>query len=242
MSVPSIIDKANAIIAEAQALSSGASAPSFPPAVNCLGGTVPAMPSFTAYDLWTDLKVRHNRMQGQLRNGWIPVIGTSITQSWDVAQIHPACVNLGIGSDRVAGVLNRLSSVTALNRAGAVILEIGANDAGYVQVPEIDAQVTALLGWLTGPLVVLSLVPSGLEYEPGLKYLSQSTMNAVNTMLAAKLAGRQKSVLVDITTPLKDTDGYMKASLSIGDRLHPNAAGYALLNPLVTAGLNQVLA
>lgn len=103
-------------------------------------------------------------------------------------------------------------------------------------IPFIGTSVTA--GWdvtpIPGPLVVLSLIPNGNGQ------LSQGTMNAVNGLFTTKLAGRQKCVVVDITNPLKDTDGFMKTSLSIGDRLHPNAAGYAVINPLVKAALAQV--
>lgn len=211
------------------------SAPAMPTGVNCLGGTIPALPSFTAWDCWNDAKVRHSRMQADVAPGAIACIGSSVTASMNVARIHPACINWGIGGDKYAGVLNRLSSLTHLANAGAVVLELGINDAGYTAWADMDAQLSKLYGWFTGPLVVLSLIPQGSGS------LSQANLDAVNSMMAQKLSGRPNCALVDVTTPLKDADGFMKMSLSIGDRMHPNAAGYAVLRPIIQAGLAAVL-
>lgn len=211
------------------------SASAWPTAVNCLNGTVPSATSFTAWDCWNDAKVRHIRMQADVVPGGIAFIGTSITASWNVARVHPAGVNWGIGGDKLAGVLNRISSLTHLSNSGAVVLEMCVNDAGFTAFADIDAQLTKLYAWLTGPLVVLSMIPQGSGS------LSIATMNAVNNAMAAKLSGRPNCALVDVTTPLQDSDGFMKMSLSIGDRMHPNAAGYAVLRPLIQTALVSVI-
>ncbi|HEX8106700.1 MAG TPA: SGNH/GDSL hydrolase family protein [Kofleriaceae bacterium] len=231
MSAQTIIDKANGIIADANALATGGA---WPAAVNCLGGTVPTATAFTSTDFWNSMCTYYGRQQGQLRNGWVPWLGTSIGQGQDVAQIHPACVNMGIGGDTLRGVLNRMAGITALSRAGAVIFEYGTNDAGYDTYENISLMLDRVYGWLTGPLVVISLIP-----QPG---CSVATCDAVNGLMQTKLSGRPKCVYVDITTPLRDTDGWMKSSLSIGDRMHPNASGYALIRPSIAQALQTVTA
>lgn len=228
MSAQTIIDKANGIIADAQALPS---AGAWPAGVNCMGGIVPAMPAWAPWDCWNDATVRHGRMQADAEPGRIAFIGTSVTASMNVARTHPAGVNWGIAGDKMAGVLNRLAGLTHLHSAGAVVLEIGINDAGYTAWADMDAQMSAILGWLTGPLVLLSLIPQGNGY------LSLANLAAVNQMYAAKVAGRANCALVDVTTPLQDTDGFMKPGYSIGDRMHPNGAGYAVMRAAIQGGL-----
>ena len=230
MSVASIKAHADAIKAEADALPAPGS-PSLPAGVNCLCGTVPSIPSFTPWDGWSDAKVRHSRMQGDVEPGRIAFLGSSVTASMNVARVHHAGVNWGIGGDTMRGLLNRMASLTHLTTAGGVVLEVGINDAGYTAFADMEASIDKILGWLTGPLVMLSLIPQGNGY------LSQGNLAAVNAMYAAKLAGRQNSVLVDATAPLQDTDGFMKMSYSIGDRVHPNATGYGILRAHMQAAL-----
>lgn len=234
------MSKASALakLAEGVTLVEGISegnAPSMPTPHNCLAGTVPSATSWTPWEAWTDaVSSRHARMQGDVESGRIAFIGTSVTASMNVARVHPAGINWGIAGDKMAGVLNRMSTLTHLSTAGAVVLEIGINDAGYTVWSDMDAQLSKIFGWLTGPLVVLSLIPQGNGF------LSLGNLAAVNSMMASKLAGRTNCAFVDVTTPLQDTDGFMKSNLSIGDRMHPNAAGYAVLRPIIQAGLASV--
>lgn len=230
MSIQSIIDKANGIIADAQALT----VTPWPTSVNCRAGTVPDATAFTPSDFWSSVNVYHARQQADVRDGWLAQIGTSITQGMDVARTHHALVNLGIGGDTLRGVLYRLSGLSALPRCGGVVLEMGINDAGYESMANMQLMYDRLFAWLTGPLVCVSLVP-----QPA---CSIATCDAVNSYMASKCAGRLHTVYVDITTPLRDTDGWMKTSLSIGDRMHPNASGYAVIRPLVAQALQTVTA
>lgn len=231
MSIASIKAHADSIKAEVDALST---AP-WPAGTDCLG-TTPTLPAFTPGSGWSFVMTSHTRMDSELRAGWIAYIGSSVTAETDVTQTHPACVNLGIGGDTMAGVLNRLGSYPALHRAGAVILEIGINDAGYTAWADMDAQLSKLYGWFTGPLVVLSLIPQGNGA------LSLANLSAVNNMMASKLSGRSRCVLVDITTPLQDADGFMKPSYSLDTtREHPNTAGKAIIRSAVQTALGAVL-
>lgn len=232
MSISSIIASANSIIADANSLPT--TGPAWPATHNCLGGTHATSTAFTAYDFWSSMVVYHGRMQTQLRAGYIACLGNSTTQGMDVTQIHPACVNFGIGGDTIAGLLNRLDSLTGLTRAGAIILEIGSNDEGATVFQTISDNFDKLFAWLTGPLVVWSMDPQ--------INCSVATTDAVNAMMATKLAGRAKCVLADVTTPMRGADGWLNTTLSIGDRIHPNAAGYAVLRPIITAALATVLA
>ena len=217
----------------------------YPPAVNCLGGAVPSLPPnpFGPETCWNDKRTTmRDRFQHQLPDGAVICLGTSVTESWDVAQIHPACRKFGIGGDRLDSLLNRVGELQpCLSRAGAVILEIGVNDAGYVGMPTIIEHLDKLFGWLSGPLVVLDLIPSGIIWPGGgTPYLSQATMAAFNNNLSAKLAGRPNCQIVPVCDALRVPGGWMKPEYG-PDLCHPNAEGYAVMRPLVQAGLASAL-
>lgn len=229
-SIKALLDDAKGILDDAKgqvdALPTG-SAPAWPTGVNCLGGTVPSLPSSPAFDL-----APYTRMDDELRSGWGAYLGSSVTEETDVTQTHAACVNRGIGGNTYAGILNQMSVYPALHRAGFVILEIGINDAGYTAWADMMDRLDKIYAWLTGPLVVLSLIPQGSGS------LSLATMNALNAAMVTKLTGRANCALVDVTTPLQDTDGFMKASYSLDSiREHPNTAGKAIIRARVQAGL-----
>jgi lysophospholipase L1-like esterase len=55
-----------------------------------------------------------------------------------------------------------------------------------------------------------------------------------------KYAADNGHVYLDYFTPMLDSTGVMKADLT-GDDLHPNAAGYAIMAPLVEAAIQRAL-
>jgi lysophospholipase L1-like esterase len=55
-----------------------------------------------------------------------------------------------------------------------------------------------------------------------------------------KYAADNGHVYLDYFTPMLDATGVMKAELT-GDDLHPNAAGYAIMGPLVEAAIQRAL-
>lgn len=70
----------------------------------------------------------HKRMDGSIPDGAVIFIGDSITQGLATSAISHAGVNLGIGLDTTAGVLNRLQFYKSIDRSKAVVLAIGVND------------------------------------------------------------------------------------------------------------------
>lgn len=221
----------------------------WPEAVNCAAGTVPVWTYFLDSEFHRSMHLMHARMQSHLRDGWIPVIGTSIEQAMDVTQIHPACVNMGIAGDTTRGVLWRIKQppldgtgftqstweaapvFPAFTRAGAVILEPSTNDAGSEAIANQEITLDRLFAFFTGPLVVVSCIP----------HTTPATIDAVNGLLAARCSGRANTVFVNITTALRGSNNYLNPAYGIGDPVHLNAAGYGVVIPLIRAGLESVL-
>ena len=64
-------------------------------------------------------------------------------------------------------------------------------------------------------------------------------INGLNRWLQ-EYANANGYVYLDYATPMSAADGSLKPELTY-DGLHPNAAGYAVMNPLVEAAIKQAL-
>jgi lysophospholipase L1-like esterase len=169
-----------------------------PGSLDLLAGTAPAsIPARdNAAEFWGDLVSRHVSAQGMLAliGGSVAVIGDSHTQGFDVSQISPFAFNYGIGGDSVADVLNRIGSYSSLHNAGAIVLYgLGGNDAnqGYTAA-QIEARLTMLWAWVSGPLVVIKIPPAKPD-----ETAKQATIEAVNAWTDTFLAGRASTIVVD---------------------------------------------
>jgi len=221
-------------------------APTRPTAVNCLGAPAPALPAFTPNPYWSGVNAIHQRMQGQIAGGSIHFIGDSITAALDVSQVTPFGLNEGIGGDTTAGVLNRLSGLTALGRAGGVVLMIGVNDmAAFTPGVTVKSHLDRLFGWLQGPLVVQKIIhidwTNPTFHRPdGLQQWLNLNIDIINDYIAQLCAGRPDTILVDCNPELTTAAGLLRPDMHIGDGLHPNAAAYAVIRPKIVAALSQL--
>lgn len=178
-------------------------------------------------------------------------LGDSITDGWDLAAAFPGkpYVNRGIGAQVTAQMLLRFEQdVVALKPAAVVILG-GTNDvSGFFQVetPEtILANFTAMadIADARGIRVVLCALLPVNDYGENRAYMTKerppATLRAVNDKLQ-ELAASRGYVFADYAKPLADERGMLIDAFT-GDGLHPNAAGYARMTPVVRAAIADVL-
>jgi lysophospholipase L1-like esterase len=180
----------------------------------------------------------------------IVFLGDSITDGWDLARAFPGkhYINRGIGAQVTAQMLLRFEQdVVALKPAAVVILG-GTNDvSGFLQIETpatILANITAMtdIADARGIAVVLcALLPVNGEGE-NRSYLTRerpnATLRAINAQLRA-LAVARGYPFVDYAAPLTDARG-MLIDRYTSDGLHPNAAGYARMTPVVQRALTRV--
>jgi lysophospholipase L1-like esterase len=173
--------------------------------------------------------------------------GDSITDAWtrNGGTFFPGkpYVNRGISGQTTAQMLVRFrQDVINLHPATVVILA-GTNDiAGNTgpATPEmIEDNFRSMneLAKANGIRVILASVLPAADY-PWKKGMDPAPkIAALNKWLAAYCA-EQHLTYLDYYTPMADAAGGMKSGLSL-DGVHPNAAGYAIMEPLAQAALDQ---
>ena len=178
-------------------------------------------------------------------------IGDSITDLWNLATYFPGrpFINRGIGSQVTAQMLLRFQQdVVALHPKAVVILG-GVNDVqGFMQqeTPEgIIGNVEAMadIADAHGIKVVLCSILPVNDYTPQaqdvLKQRHPELLRQLNARLRA-LAEARGYAYADYDAVLQDSHGLMAAPYT-RDGIHPTAAGYARMVPVLTAAIDYAL-
>ena len=166
-------------------------------------------------------------------------LGNSITDGGEWAELfeNPNCKNRGISGDIIAGVLNRLETVTK-GKPAMVFLMIGTNDMnwGYsndtiaLGVREIVQRIKK-----ESPrtrIVVQSILPTNDYYG----YFSGHTKRyadvpLINAMLE-EMADEEDVEYLDLFSQFANEDGKLNIAYS-NDGLHLNADGYLLWKDII---------
>lgn len=184
-------------------------------------------------------------------------MGDSITDSWDDPRyggFFPGrpYVNRGISGQTTPQMLIRFRADVISLRPKVVVILAGTNDiAGNTGPTTLEAiednlKSMAELATANGIRVVLAAVLPVSDYEvrDG-KPLTQTIRRpparilALNTWMRA-FARARGYVYLDYFSAMVDHEGFLKNELS-DDGLHPNAAGYAVMAPLVEAAIAKSL-
>jgi len=176
-------------------------------------------------------------------------MGNSITEGW--APLFPSAfpgkpyIGRGISGQTTPQMLLRFrQDVIALHPSVVVILG-GTNDiagnTGPSTLEMIEDNLLSMteLARANGIRVVLASVLPVFDYpwkrglEPAPKIV------ALNAWMKS-YASRAGAVYADFHTPMADERQGMKAQLS-GDGVHPNAAGYAIMAPVIERAIGEAL-
>lgn len=167
-------------------------------------------------------------------------MGDSITEAWKYGTpglFGAGWVDRGISGQTTPQMLLRFSADVIALHPRVVHIMGGTNDVagntGPVTLDEIEANIAAMvvLAKAAGIRVVLAAVPPAATFKWAPSLQPAPAIAALNRRLKA-LAAREHVTLVDYSAALGMPDGAMKADLSL-DGVHPNAAGYAAMEPLV---------
>jgi lysophospholipase L1-like esterase len=133
----------------------------------------------------------------------------------DVVRLHPRVVHIMCGTNDIAGNTGPTSADEYTN---AVLAMVDLARANHIAV------------------VLGSILPAGaFGWRPG--YRPAAQIAALNSWLHA-LADQRGLVYADYYAAMAGPDGAMKPGLS-GDGVHPNAAGYALMEPIARAAIAE---
>jgi lysophospholipase L1-like esterase len=176
-------------------------------------------------------------------------LGDSITEGWQ--ELHPAFFRSGIIDRGISGqtteqMLVRLRADVLELHPALVQIMAGTNDIagnrGPTSLAIIQGNIASMVEQARahGIRVMLASIPPAARFDwiPAIDPVA--SIAAMNSWLRS-YAAREHLVYVDYYSVLADEHGAFKAALS-GDGVHPNAAGYEIMEPLARAGIRQALA
>ena len=185
------------------------------------------------------------------RENRIVFIGDSITALWDFAEYFPGkpYINRGIAAQTTSQILLRFHQDALNLKPKIVIVLAGTNDiagnTGPMTLDQIEnnyASMTELARSSGVKIVFASVLPIHNYTKASHQYFAKrqpDSIIALNHWLES-YCDVNGIVFIDLYSALVDDKGMFKLSLS-EDGLHPDAAGYKVLSPLVEAAIQKAL-
>jgi lysophospholipase L1-like esterase len=177
-------------------------------------------------------------------------LGDSITDGWRLNEYFPEkdYINRGISGQITSQMLARMKSDVIDLKPEVVVLLGGTNDLARGTSVETVTGNIALIADLCAynkiKLIIASVLPVSdyhMHVNPAFEMTRRrppQQIEAINTW--ARQFAEQRSIgYLDYAAAMKDERGMLKADLA-DDGLHPNAAGYRVMAPLVQAAIEQV--
>ncbi len=181
----------------------------------------------------------------------IVFMGDSITEGWATLDpqfftVHPNYVDRGISGQTTPQMLVRFRQDVIALRPAVVLILAGSNDlAGNTGPTTVDAiednlQSMAELARANGIRVVLSSVLPVFDYawRPGLQPVPK--IAALNSWMKDYCA-KEGCIYLDYFSAMADERKGLPPALS-RDGVHPNKAGFAIMEPLAENAIAQALA
>jgi lysophospholipase L1-like esterase len=174
-------------------------------------------------------------------------MGDSITDAWKLENSFPGkpYINRGISGQTTPQMLVRFREDAIDLKPKVVVILAGTNDiagnTGPMTLEQTEGNIASMaeLARANGIHVVLCSVLPAFDYSwaPGLAPAPKVV--ALNEWIRS-YAAEKGDVYVDYHSAMKDERGGLPAALS-ADGVHPLPAGYAIMAPLVKAGIEKAL-
>ena len=178
--------------------------------------------------------------------------GDSITDIWKLEDSFPGkpYINRGIGGQTTPQMLVRFRQDVIALRPKVVVILAGTNDiagnTGPMRNEDIEANLASMVELARAHdirVVLASVLPVHNYTDRSKDFFAQRPMPrilALNEWLK-KYCIENKIVYLDYFSALVDDKGLLKKELA-DDGLHPNAAGYKIMAPLVEAAIAKAIA
>ncbi|MDB5133891.1 MAG: carboxylesterase family protein [Mucilaginibacter sp.] len=177
-------------------------------------------------------------------------IGNSITENW--GDIDPAYfkdnnyVSRGIGGQVSAQMLVRFREDVINLKPLAVVIEAGTNDfaqnRGYIAPENIFGNIVSMceLANINGikPIIGSVLPATDFSWHRGLEPAEKIV--ALNDMLKA-YAAKNHFTYIDYWSAMRNDKNGLKVELAQDGLVHPNLAGYKVMEPLAKAAITETL-
>ncbi len=177
-------------------------------------------------------------------------MGNSITQFW--SSTHPAFftgkpyINKGISGQTTSQMLNRFDADVIQQNPSIVVFLGGTNDiaqnGGPITVEQIMNNISTMaqMAKTNGIQVILCSVLPVYQYNwrPEIKPIEQ--IIALNELIK-KYTEENEMVYCDFYSPLVNEEKGLKSEYS-NDGVHPNLAGYLVMEPIVVSAIQKAIA
>jgi lysophospholipase L1-like esterase len=192
-----------------------------------------------------------NTKLGPTVPGRVVFFGDSITDNWGrkYGSFFPGkpYVNRGISGQTTSQMVLRFAQDVIHLQPAAVVLLAGTNDVaentGPITDPQIEDNIRAIvtLARANHIRVILGSIPPAdrFTWHPGIEPAER--IRTLNAWLES-YAAAEHLVYLDYYTALATPDGAMKPDLAVDKYVHPNDAGYAIMQPLAEAAIAKSLA
>lgn len=146
-------------------------------------------------------------------------------------------LNRSFGGAQVRDLAWHADAVAIRYRPRTVLLYAGDNDIDAGRSPgQVLADVQVLVSRLRAALPHATLAWVSIKPSPA-RIDQLPAQREANALVEAWLRGQPRTAYIDVTTPMLDDAGRPREALFIADRLHMNAAGYAVWREAIASWL-----
>lgn len=191
-----------------------------------------------------NLAVR-SRTSGRPR---VVFIGDSITEFWGAADplfFDADVIDRGISGQTTSQMLVRFRADVVALRPAVVHIMAGTNDiagnSGPTTLTDVENNIMSMadIARANGIKVVLGSVPPAATFSWRPDVAPAETIRSLNDWLKT-YAGKTGAIYVEYYTPLANPSGALRSDFS-QDGVHPNRAGYAVMEPLARKAVSLAL-
>lgn len=182
----------------------------------------------------------HKSINDNMIGGEIIFIGDSQIQGLNTSSICIKAINYGIGGDDTSGLVKRIDLYTNINKAKAIIIEIGIKDILFGDINKALMNIDKILFRLSpNSLIILNAVfpvDENIEFYKNIN----GKINKFNIDMEI-LCGRYANCqFLNPGLKLQDNKGGLSSKYHIGDGIHLNPAGYSIWINNVTLALCKI--
>lgn len=171
------------------------------------------------------------RRDRNIQHPYTLFLGDSLTQAMPTGQLNISAENFGVGGDTSQQILARLSAMQSLPYVRHAIIMAGTNDLNQGLSNTADNLQKIIQSFQPDTRVTLLAIP---PVGSVINHISNTAIRQLNSRLEQQCQARPLCQFINSTDKLSDTRGDLDTAFHIGDGIHLNHQGYAVLLDAIT--------